>query len=217
MRWGPLSMGLWPGLARLWMRGEWSALCLAVGFSLMLNLALVSTLVWPELIGPGFTAVVWPVLGLVWLVSAWSCWQQRFELFSSQVPTGEIASPDSETVNDRLFIEAQTEYLKGNWDQSQQLLERQLGRFPRDAASQLLLATLFRRTGKPDQANMQLDQLEKIDQSIPWRYEIARERELIEAAREDEDNHLRPDLVQDLPKGMEPDSADPELIRKQAA
>lgn len=217
MNWGPLSLSLWPGLARLWMRGEWSALILAVGFSLMLNLALVSTFVWPELIGPGFSAVVWPVLGLVWLVSAWSCWQQQNELFTRQVRIDDIAASKDETVNDRLFIEAQTEYLKGNWERTQLLLERQLGRFPRDASSRLLLATMYRRTGKLGQSQLQLDELEKIDQSKPWQFEIARERELTKAARSEEDDAGQTDLVQDLPKGLDAGEMEPEPNRRNAA
>lgn len=185
MNWGPCLVGLWPGLARLWIRGEWSALLLAVGFSALLNVAIVSTFVWPEWIGAGFNSVVWPVLGIVWLAGCWSTWQQRDELFLARAKTPAVAGQIDNASYDRLYIEAQSEYLKGRAESAQRLLERQLQRFPRDAASRLLLATLFRRTDRPEAAGMQLDQLEKYDQSLAWRFEIGRERELIaEAERE---------------------------------
>jgi hypothetical protein len=40
---------LWPGLARLWLRGDLRGLLAAVGFAGLLNAALVATLIWPEI------------------------------------------------------------------------------------------------------------------------------------------------------------------------
>lgn len=190
MRWGPWVCSLWPGLARLWMRGDWSALLLAIGFSLLLNVALISTFVWPEWIGAGFNTVVWPVLAAVWAICCWSTWQQREELF---VPPAGIPGTPAKTDSasyDRLYIEAQSEYLKGKPAAAEVLLERQLQRYPRDAASRLMLATLLRRTGRWSEAVGQLDELEKLDQALQWRFEILQERRWIaeeSAADADED------------------------------
>ena len=71
---GQLSLGQmmlcgWPGLARLWLKGNWSSLVLAVGFSILLNLAMVGTFIWPQILGESFSAIAWPLLFLVWIVS----------------------------------------------------------------------------------------------------------------------------------------------------
>ncbi len=180
---GAWYLCLWPGLARLWLRGEWASLLLATGFSLLLNAAILATFVWPEWLGPGFAAAIWPVLGGVWLVSLWGCWRQRNELFGTSAEA--VAEPAGKDLAayDRLFIEAQGEYLRGDWDRARTLLERQLGRFPRDAASRLLLATLLRRSGRLDQAEEQLIVLGKLDQAAPWLHEIGSEQRLVERDR----------------------------------
>lgn len=180
---GNWCLCLWPGLARLWLRGEWASLLLATGFSLLLNAAILTTFVWPEWLGPGFVSSIWPVLGLVWGVSLWGSWRQRAELFGgSPVATDESAAKDP-AAYDRLFIEAQGEYLKGDWERARTLLERQLERFPRDAASRLLLATLLRRAGRLDEAEEQLIVLGKLDHAAPWLQEIGAEQRLIERDR----------------------------------
>jgi Tetratricopeptide repeat len=180
---GAWYLCLWPGLARLWLRGEWASLLLATGFSLLLNAAILATFVWPEWLGPGFATAIWPVLGLVWLTSLWGSWRQRNELFgTSAEAVAETAGKDL-VAYDRLFIEAQGEYLRGDWDHARTLLERQLGRFPRDAASRLLLASLLRRSGRLDQAEEQLIVLGKLDQAAPWLQEISSEQRLIERDR----------------------------------
>jgi hypothetical protein len=40
----------WPGRARLWLRGGWTDLGLAVAFAAVLNFALVTTFIWPQLL-----------------------------------------------------------------------------------------------------------------------------------------------------------------------
>ena len=59
MRALPAITCLWPGLSRLWWRGEWAGLALAVVFGAALNLVLVSTFIWPELLPAGWVIVGW--------------------------------------------------------------------------------------------------------------------------------------------------------------
>ena len=77
------------------------------------------------------------------------------------------------------FIQAQTEYLRGSWADAQTLLETLLERRPRDSEARLLLATLLRHSRRLTKARQQLEILERFDESLPWQFEINRERELL--------------------------------------
>lgn len=173
------ALCLWPGLAGLWLRGQWSSLILAAAFSLLLNLALATSFVWPELMGSRFSLVVWPILAITWTVSFWITWKtlDRFAE-SPQKPSA---------TDDTLFIQAQTEYLKEDWALCQQILVRQLHEEPRDLESRLLLATTLRRLGSVDAANHQLVMLQRIDGWQSWQTEINDERALLDCDRENID------------------------------
>ena len=53
----------------------------------------------------------------------------------------------------------------------------------RDIEGQLLLATLWRRSGRFDEAVGQLDRLQRLEDAAPWQFEINFEREFIAVAR----------------------------------
>ncbi len=176
MRWSPIILCGWPGLARLWTKGHWTSLWIAIGFSLLINLALVSTFVWPLLLGENFPYFAWPLILVVWFSSAWVAYRSLPELLTVGSAPDELETERSDT----LFIRAQGEYLKGNWDAAERLLARQLTDNHRDIQSRLLLATLFRHTRKMDLAREQISELGKFDESVHWDFEIQREKQLIE-------------------------------------
>ncbi|MDA8563475.1 tetratricopeptide repeat protein, partial [Mariniblastus sp.] len=89
-------------------------------------------------------------------------------------------------ITDTLFIQAQHEYLSGDWQAAESLLRQRLGRFPRDVESRLLLATLLRHDRRLEQASDQLDTMTKLDESHAWDFEIRRERRLIQLILEHE-------------------------------
>lgn len=165
---------LWPGLARLWTRGEWASLILAIGFGAMLNLALVSSLRWPELLGSGFPTLIWPILTGIWIVSALI---SHYELKQRRIKRN--SSADLSPVPDTLFIQAQREYLKRNWEAAETMLQRRLQFRPRDVEARLLLATMLRRLGRWDESLLELETLGRFDESEPWTFEIAAERSAI--------------------------------------
>ncbi len=168
------ALCLWPGLAGLWLRGQWGSLGLAVSFSLLLNLALAGSFVWPDLPGPHFSLVAWPLLAVAWLVSLGISWKSLDRMADPRQFAG--------AGDDTLFIQAQTEYLKGDWELCEQLLVRRLTDHPRDLASRLLLATTLRRAGRRDTARQHLDTIQKIDGWQIWQAEIHRERGLLDTA-----------------------------------
>lgn len=158
----------------MWLRGHWSSLFVAVGFSLVLNLALVSTFIWPALLGPELKLLIWPAVAICWLIFGWISWRylDQFE---------KIPETPGKT-DDTLFIQAQTEYLKGDNTQAELLLAQQLQADSRDAEARLLLVSIYRRTDRVQKALQQLDKLRRLDTGIRWQFEIEREQRLIDQA-----------------------------------
>ena len=59
---GPLLLCGWPGFAWALVSRNTSSLLVAVGFSILLNLALVSSFLWPWSLGEIFPLVAWPMI-----------------------------------------------------------------------------------------------------------------------------------------------------------
>lgn len=165
----------WPGLAGLWLRGDLRSLLLALLFAVGVNGALIDTLVWPELFAWGSPLWLWSALALVWICGFFGAIRQLSASDSTAAP----ATDDS----DALFIQAQTEYLSGHWDEAAWLLERRLANVPRDGEARLLLATLRRHQRRFAEAAEQLQVLSRYDEAARWSWEIARERELADQFR----------------------------------
>lgn len=182
MDWGSRLLCSWPGLPGLWYRGHFSSLLLAVGFAIVLNLALISSFVWPLCLGETFPAVAWPTLLILWTVAAYVSVSTLPDVMS----VATTAKVSAEETTDTLFIQAQHEYLGGDWKAAESLLLQRLNRFPRDVESRLLLATLLRHDRQLEQASDQLDTIQKFDESHAWDFEIRRERRLIELILEHE-------------------------------
>ena len=162
---------LWPGLPRLWLRGEWSALAAAIAFGAALNLVLVSSFVWPELLPSSLVVVGWLLVSGACCLSAIRSYRVLPVLLHTT------------RVDDRgLFLRAQGEYLQGHWFEAETTLQQLLRHAPRDAEAQLLLATLYRHTGRAADAQERLRRLELLDGAQRWEWEIARERQLIATA-----------------------------------
>ncbi len=183
MNWGSISLCCWPGLPGLWYRGRWSSLMVAIGFSLLLNLAIISSFIWTEVFfDRGFPAVAWPVLLMFWAMTAWLALQNLPDVMSVKSRTQQTVFEHPDT----LFIDARSEYLKGRWQQAEALLLRSLIQTPRDIEARLMLATLYRHTRQFDNATAQLDKIGDFDESATWRSELLRERKLLELVMEHE-------------------------------
>jgi len=167
---------LWPGLGQLWIRGDWSALVLAAVGAVLLNAALLGSLVWTELFTGDVLGGLWVAVGLTWVSGV---------VYSNFTPPRRAAEPEptTPTADDRFPLAIQ-HYLKGNWFESERLLTAALRRNVRDLPSRLMLVTLLRRRGRLDEAEGQLDTLERFDGAEHWLPEINRERQLIIEADE---------------------------------
>lgn len=160
---------LWPGLPQLWQRGDWRALLTAIGFAALLNSAVICTFAWPNCVPTWVTVAGWITIILYWISSAWHAYRCLPKL----------ASDDGNAVVDGWFGRAQTEYLNRDWFEAESLLKRVLKERKEDADARLMLATLYRRTERTDEADECLSRLERMDGAGKWALEIGRERNLL--------------------------------------
>jgi hypothetical protein len=161
---------LWPGLTQLWFSGAWWGLAIGCGFAWLLNLALVSTLVWTEWIDPWSRLGVWVLLLVVWAASVTLSFRQLLSDNPQQA---------AKTAED-LFRRAQREYLTGNWIKAEHLLTQLIANNGKDVDAHLLMASMLRRTGQLAEASERLRRLAAMDGADKWQSEIARERQLLD-------------------------------------
>lgn len=179
----PWATYLWPGLPQLWRQGLWWGLALAVGFGVLLNLLVMASFVWVELLGSGTLKFAWLAMSVLWLGSAvasvWHSW--------GVVPRVTCSA-------EAMFRTALSEYLKGNWFEAERTLGRLLELRPRDVEARLLLATLLRHNVRLNEALEQLTRLELLEDARRWAREIEVEREAIAqlAAENSENQHNQP-------------------------
>jgi len=165
----PWAKYLWPGLPQLWLDGAWSGLALAIGSAALLNLLLLSTFVWVELLAPPVLLVGWLAVGAVWIGSAGLAYL-----------TGKRRGSDRQAAStEDLFRHALGEYLRGNWYEAETVLGRLLRCEPRDIEARLMLASLLRHTRRLQEARQQLIRLERLEGCEKWSLEIGTERTLI--------------------------------------
>jgi hypothetical protein len=145
----------------------------AASFSVLLNIGLIASLVWPEILSAQALQVVWLATAAIWLFSAW---------YQMRQARREADAPSFTASEDSLFIQAQGEYLKGNWEEAEWTLRQRLSSEPRDVESRLLLLTLYRRRGRRELAIEQLKLLKRLDGAADWTDEIDRESRWLQTA-----------------------------------
>ncbi len=162
----------YPGLPGLWYRGLPRSVLVAVVFSWVLCLLLLTTFVWPEWINAWIVRIFWFGALSIWLVSAA---RNHWNLGRLLGNVDNLSQAD--------FVQAQQEYLLGNWFEAEAILLKLLNRFPRDAEAHLLLISVLKRTERWKPALRRLDHLESLETAGAWHYEIGRERQSIEEKR----------------------------------
>lgn len=165
-----------PGLAPAWLVGQPFALLELLAFTLTFNSLLIATWVWPQ----------W---GPAWLI--WSGWLFCFLFWSVsaihamlRLPKWLGATPKVPTRD--FFVEAQREYLKGNWFDAEGLLTKRLTECPDDIQAALLLAGILRRTKRWNQCSTCLMQIRLREAAAPWLLEIEREQQLLQRELDEE-------------------------------
>lgn len=164
---------LWPGLPWVWLRGSLTGLMLALAFAVVVDVAILTTVIWTEFANPGVGLGLWTAAAAIWIVSAVSA-------ISAFPPA---LAMDRTPAVDALFIAARDAYLSRDWLTAESKLLAALELRPTDGEVQLLLATLMRRVGRLDDAIESLDRLARSDAGAPWRSAIERERRLVSSER----------------------------------
>jgi hypothetical protein len=157
----------------MWLQGSWSGLVVALGAAALLDVLLLVSFGWTELIGVGLRNIIWSLFAAAWIAAVfWSKKQCRRQ-----------AIVDSLGRNEDPFHQALDHYLKGDNYQAEQILEGLLRRNVRDLDARLMLATLLRRDKRLDEATQHLDVLGHFEGAEKWKLEIQQERELLAEAR----------------------------------
>jgi hypothetical protein len=165
------SIALWPGLPELWYRGDIRSLSLSLIFAVTLNMALMGTFVWTAWYPAWVIRLFW--CGIVF-ASLFSFARARKNWDSI---TGRLAT-DSKA-NDRL-IEAQRQYLQGNFFEAEAMLHRNLSQSTLDVESALLLISVLRRTRRWQQALHWIEQVMLRENSARWHRDLMLEKQKIE-------------------------------------
>ncbi|MCO6046837.1 hypothetical protein NG895_23305 [Aeoliella sp. ICT_H6.2] len=184
---------LWPGLPHLWVEGSWAGLALAIGFTALVNLAIVNLFIWPELMEPRAKWVGGAALFALWVAALW---ETRGELRrqAERRRAAEEDRPDPETEQlalqqaeaDQQLMAAQRSYLAGDWIAAERTLLELIKVNKHDIEAQLLLATLWRHLGRTRHAVRRLGRIARLDAAAPWRFEIEQELALATAATVDD-------------------------------
>ncbi len=172
MRRTPWATYLWPGLPQLWLDGAWAGLALAVAAAGLLDVLLLSTLIWVEWLSPAAVKFGWVTTGGLWIGAGIFTNHSRAK---TSLVEGEVGQD--------LLRRAQAEYLQGDYFQAEATLAERLARHPRDAEARLLLATLLRHTQRIDEADDQLRQLTRLETAARWQIEISGERAQLKRLR----------------------------------
>lgn len=174
---------VWPGLPWLWLRGSLGGLVLALAFAVLLDMAIVTTWIWSELVDLRVSIGIWTATIAVWIVATASA--------ASSFPAPLARDPDAAT--DTLYIKARDAYLARDWLTAETRLRAVLALAPTDGEAQLLLATLLRRVGRKAESKRAFEQLSRSDSGAPWQTAIARELVLLEHDRRDAGSESPPD------------------------
>ena len=183
----------WPGLPWLWLRGSMPGLVVALGFAVTLDIAMLTTWIWSDLVDLPARLALWAATAAIWALATASA--------LSAFPPPLAADRDAES--DRLYVKARNAYLAHDWLTAESTLRTLLQRDATDGEAQLLLGTLLRRVGRLDEARAALDQLRRADAGLIWQSAIARE-----LARIDADGRATPDTAGPTVLPLQPQTTD---------
>lgn len=168
---------LWPGMPELWWQGQLSALPVAIGAGLWLNLLLVTRYIYPQWVsGMLVTMAIWISFAL------WG-----FFVFHRIRDLPTLLQPRTNSDVPDLFPEARDNYLSGKWSEAEKLLLRVLAIQPKDPPALLLLSGVYRHTARPDNAKCLMKELSRLEIADGWWLEIEAELKRIERLTEAED------------------------------
>jgi len=171
----PWVVYMWPGLPQIWTRGHFGGLLVAFGCAVLLDLLLLGTFVWSELLDSRLRTLGWAVVAVIW--GAWA-------ILSIRIDSHHDGFGQENRSDDRFALVAE-QYLKRNWLEAEHLLRTLVTENPADADARMMLLSLLRRTGRTQEAMAELAVLQSLPGAAKWACEIERERALLAAASPD--------------------------------
>lgn len=168
---------LWPGAYGVIAYGLWRQLFIALTFSIFLLATLFSHCYWTDFPPHFIKRYYWLCFILTWLFLSVYSYKDlhRYTQTKKYDEKGEA------------FLEAQTQYLHGNWFETECCIKNILKRNPEDVEALLFLATLLRHLKRYSEAKKILAEMEKYEESSRWSYEILQERNAIQ----EEERHIQ--------------------------
>jgi tetratricopeptide (TPR) repeat protein len=142
-------------------------LAVALIAAAVLNVLLLISFGWSELIGPGWRSALWAMLAAGWAAAA---------LWSARLARRDATATETASAGDA-YGHGLDHYLKGDYYQAERVFAALLRENPRDIDARLMLATLWRRTGRLDEAAEQLGLLRRTEGGEKWALEIEDEQE----------------------------------------
>ncbi len=157
-------LSTWPGLAQIWSGQEILGILLGVFFAAVLNVAVMARWIWPDALPVGSADFLATLAGVTWLAGlGYTFWWIRY------------CHPDRHRDEiDRLFRQAQDNYLRGQWAESLRRIERVLAMDESDGDALMHLGTLYLRTQQPTLARRTFRQCLESKHGAKWRWEIQR-------------------------------------------
>lgn len=210
---------LWPGLPHLWIDGSVAGLVLALAFSVLLNLLILATLVWPEWLDPRLKLSCGLCAGGLWLAALWETRCELRRIAERREAEASSAGPTEHEPNtdDDWLRRAQASYLRAEWASAEREIRRALWRNRRDVEAGVWYATLLRRTGRERHARRRLRRLELLDGAAAWRHEIRRELERLDPPTEAMTSEPQPEPTSAATAPRAEPEAEPAAERRRAA
>ena len=162
LRW---AMVLWPGLVFAWQAGNLRALCICLGFVFALQAAWIGTFIWPGLLTRWESRLLW------WSLAASVAGSVLYQIYCAAWTT----RAGSTLCSDKVLQEAQSEYLRGNYFEAEELLTGYVSQGEWDVEAAMWLASIYRRTGRLEAASVVLQTIESLERGSLWADEIAQE------------------------------------------
>lgn len=192
---------LWPGLPHLWVRGSLAGLTLALAFSVLLNVLVLATLVWPAWLESRLKFACAGTAVVLWLAALWETRGELRRLAAERDAAEKAgqseASQPTLSKNDQLLSEAQTSYLRGDWLTAERRLREAIRRDRDDFEARFWLVSVLRTAGRHRHAERLLRRVERLDAAAGWRHEAADERrrlaQLMQPATDQQD--LEPTIL----------------------
>lgn len=172
------------------MRGSLAGLTLALAFSVLLNVLVLATLVWPAWLESRLKFACAGTAVALWLAALWETRGELRRLAAARLAAERLASErenadEADTTatarthtppNDSLLSEAQTSYLRGDWLTAERRLREAIRRDRDDFEARFWLVSVLRTAGRHRHADRLLRRVERLDAAVAWRHEIADER-----------------------------------------